>query len=92
MIDQHTILLVAAKVIALVLGSVVALLAYRAYLRTKAPGLRYFSVGLSIITAGTVLVGIFHHIIGVPTTTGMVVESLILSVGFVVMIVGLYGR
>lgn len=92
MIDRITALLVAAKILALILGSLVALLAYRAYRRTKAPGLQYFSIGLSIITAGTVLVGIFHHIMGLSTTVGMLVESLIISAGFVVMIVGLYGR
>lgn len=92
MIDTVVTLLVAAKILALVLGSVVALLAYRAYLRTKIDGLQHFAVGLSIITAGTVLVGIFHHIIGLQATVGMLIESLIISVGFVVMIIGLYGR
>lgn len=92
MIDTVTALLVVAKILALILGSVVALLAYRAYLRTKIDGLQYFAIGLSIITAGTVLVGIFHHIMGLPATVGMLIESLIILVGFVVMIVGLYGQ
>lgn len=90
MIDTITTLLVVAKILALILGSIVALLAYRAYLRTKIDGLQYFAVGLSIITAGTVLVGIFHHVIGLRSTVGMFIESLIILIGFVVMIVGLY--
>lgn len=92
MIDTITTLLVGAKILALILGSIVALLAYRAYLRTKIDGLQYFAIGLSIITAGTVLVGIFHHIIGLQATLGMLIESLIISVGFIVIILGLYGR
>ncbi len=90
MMDPLTLALVFAKLLALVLGSVVALLAYRAYRRTGLSGLKYFALGLSIITAGTVLVGIFHHLLGVSVRLGMVIESLILSIGFVVMIAGLY--
>ncbi|UPM44578.1 hypothetical protein MW046_14565 (plasmid) [Halocatena salina] len=90
--DAIVTLLVVAKILALVLGSIVALLAYRAYLRTKIDGLQYFAVGLSIITVGTVLVGIFHHLMGLRSVVGMLIESLIISVGFVVVIVGLYGR
>lgn len=90
MIDLLTALLVVVKIGVLVLGSIVAVLAYRAYKRTGMAGLLYFSVGLSIITIGTVLVGFFHHVIGVATTVGMLVESLIIGAGFVVMIFGLY--
>lgn len=90
MIDTITTLLVIAKILALILGSIVALLAYRAYLRTKMDGLQYFAVGLSIITAGTVLVGIFHHILGLKSTVGVLIESLIILAGFLVMILGLY--
>ena len=87
-----TSLLVVVKVAVLVLGSVVALLAYRAYVRTGIEGLQYFSFGLLVITLGTVLVGVFHHVVGVPLVAGMLFESAIIGVGFVVMIFGLYGR
>lgn len=87
-----TALLVVVKIAVLVLGSVVAVLAYRAYKRTGMTGLLSFAVGLSIITIGTVLVGFFHHIIGVATTVGILVESVIIGAGFVVMIFGLYGQ
>jgi hypothetical protein len=91
MVDFLTSLLVAVKIIVLVLGSIVALLAYRAYIRTQIAGLQYFAIGLSIITLGTFLVGIFHHVGGVPLTAGLLMESLIICAGFVVMIFGLYG-
>jgi hypothetical protein len=90
--DVLTALLVIVKIAVLVLGSIVAVLAYRGYKRTEMAGLLYFAAGLSIITIGTVLVGFFHHIIGVATTVGMLLESLIIGAGFVVMIVGLYGQ
>ena len=83
-------LLVVVKVLALVLGGVVSLMAYRAYRRTRMSGLQYFAVGLAVITLGTVLVGAFHHLGGASVTLGMVLESVIICAGFGVMIVGLY--
>jgi uncharacterized membrane protein len=92
MVDLLTSLLVAVKIIVLVLGSIVALLAYRAYRRTQIAGLQYFAVGLSVITLGTFLVGFFHHIVGISLTAGLLMESLIICAGFIVMIFGLYGQ
>ncbi|RRJ31397.1 DUF7521 family protein [Halocatena pleomorpha] len=83
-------LLLIVKLTALTLGGIVSLMAYRAYSRTRIAGLQYFAVGLAIITLGTFLVGVFHHIGGASVTIGMLLESVIISVGFIVMIVGLY--
>lgn len=85
-------LLVGAKTLVLVLGSIVAVLAYRAYRRTKIEGLRYFAIGLLIITVGTVLVGAIHHFAGVSVMMGVLLETLFISVGFIVMIYALYGK
>ncbi|ELY96260.1 MULTISPECIES: DUF7521 family protein [Natrialba] len=92
MTDSIIILLGIAKIGALVLGGIVSLLAYRAYQRTQIEGLQYFAVGLMVITIGTFLVGILHHIVGVPSVQGMLFESLIACSGFLVMIYGLYGQ
>lgn len=92
MIELLPILLAAVKIAVLVLGSIVALLAYRTYVRTEIDGLQYFSAGIAIITLGTFLVGVLHHIVGVSLVIGMFVESLIICVGFLVMIYALYGR
>ncbi|UHQ98171.1 MULTISPECIES: hypothetical protein [Halobacteriales] len=92
MTDSIIILLGIVKIAALVLGGVVSLLAYRAYQRTQIEGLQYFAVGLMVITIGTFLVGILHHIFGIPSVQGMLFESLIACGGFLVMIYGLYGQ
>lgn len=92
MIDTLQSLLVLVKIAILVLGSLVALLAYRAYLRTQIEGLQYFSVGLLIITLGTFLVGILHHVVGVSSIAGILLESFLICFGFIVMIYALYGR
>lgn len=83
-------LLVGAKVLLLVLGSVVAVLAYRAYLRTRIEGLQYFAVGLLIITIGTVLVGALHHLAGVSLLAGVLLETLLICAGFLVILYALY--
>ena len=82
--------LVVVKIAALVLGGIVSLMAYRAYNRTQIAGLQYFAVGLAVITLGTFLVGVFHHLGGASVTLGMVLESVIICAGFGVMIFGLY--
>ncbi|WP_128477550.1 DUF7521 family protein [Halorussus pelagicus] len=91
MTDRLILLLGVVKIAALLLGSIVTLLAYRAYQRTKIDGLQYFAVGLLVITVGTFLVGILHHVFGVPSVQGMLFESVIACLGFLVMIYGLYG-
>ncbi|MFC7081191.1 DUF7521 family protein [Halorussus caseinilyticus] len=90
--SEHLVLFLGiVKIAALVLGSVVTLLAYRAYRRTRIDGLQYFAVGLLVITVGTFLVGILHHVFGVPSVQGMLFESIVACLGFLVMIYGLYG-
>jgi uncharacterized membrane protein len=91
MVELLTSLHVAVKIIVLILGSIVALLAYRAYRRTQMDGLQYFSIGLSVITIGTFLVGILHHMVGVSLNVELLLESLIVCIGFVIMIYALYG-
>ncbi|WP_254525335.1 DUF7521 family protein [Natrinema caseinilyticum] len=91
MIDDLVVLLGVIKTVALVLGGIVSLLAYRAYRRTQIDGLQYFAVGLIVITIGTFLIGVLHHLLGVPSVQGMLFESLLLCIGFLIMIHGLYG-
>ncbi len=92
MTDDLVYFLGFVKIAALVLGGVVALLAYRAYRRTKIAGLQFFAVGLMVITVGTFFVGVLHHVFGVPSVQGMIFESLVTCAGFLVMIYGLYGQ
>ena len=92
MTDQLVLVLGIVKVTALVLGGVVSLMAYRAYLRTRLDGLQYFAAGLVVITLGTFFVGVLHHVFGIPSLQGMLYESLVAWGGFLIMIYGLYGQ
>lgn len=84
--------LVLVKVIVLLLGGLVSLLAYRAYKRTQTAGLQYFALGLAVITLGTALVGGLHHVVGIQLMLGLLLESLIICAGFLIIMVGLYGQ
>lgn len=92
MTDPITVILGIVKIAVLVLGGMVSLLAYKSYTRTKIDGLQYFAVGIAIITFGMFLVGVLHHIVGVSTVIGMLIEGLVFCAGFTVMIYALYGR
>ncbi|GAA0238997.1 DUF7521 family protein [Haladaptatus pallidirubidus] len=92
MTESLIIFLGVVKFAALVLGGVVSLLAYRAYQRTQIEGLQYFAIGLIVITIGTFLVGVLHHLFSVPSVQGMLYESLFVCTGFLIMIYGLYGH
>lgn len=88
--DILTASLIVVKFSALILGGIVSGMAYKAYRQTQMEGLQYFAAGLAVITIGTFFVGFFHHIVGISTIAGMLVESLIICAGFVIMIFGLY--
>lgn len=87
-----TSVVVLVKIVVLLLGGLVSLLAYRAYKRTRVAGLQYFGFGLAVITLGTALVGGLHHTVGIQLMLGLLLESLIICAGFLVIMVGLYGQ
>lgn len=90
MTEAIDLLLVSGKLLVLVLGSVVAVLAYRAYVRTRIAGLQYFAAGLMVVTLGTFLVGILHHVVGLSLFVSVLFEIILICTGFLVMIYALY--
>ncbi|MFP9190942.1 hypothetical protein ACLI4Q_04655 [Natrialbaceae archaeon A-CW1-1] len=90
MIGPLELSLAVIKLAVLVLGGIVSVMAYRAYLRTQIEGLQYFSVGLFVITLGIFLAGVLHHVVGISSVAGLLIESLLICVGFLIMIFALY--
>ncbi|ELY49322.1 DUF7521 family protein [Natronolimnohabitans innermongolicus] len=90
MIGPLELLLAGVKVAVLVLGGVVSVMAYKAYVRTQIEGLQYFAAGLFVITLGIFLAGILHHVVGMSSVAGLLIESLLICVGFLIMIFALY--
>ena len=78
------------KVFALVLGAFIVYLAYRGYKRNRSNPLRYVALGFSLITAGTVVEGLFYVILGEALLAAIAVGTTVTVVGFAVIIYSIY--
>lgn len=90
---QHitiTTLIIGFKILTLVLGGLITYLAFKAYRRTKARSLGALSVGFGIVTCGTFLAGLVDQLSGGDFFLGLLIESALIAVGFLVIIYSLY--
>jgi hypothetical protein len=78
------------KTLSLVLGGAITYLAYKAYRRTGAPSLRYLAVGFGIVTLGSLLAGIIDQVLQLELRVGLLVESVLITAGFAVIVYSLY--
>jgi len=84
------IALAVVKTLVLIVGGIITFFAYKAYRRTRQPALWYLSLGFGLVTLGLVLAGMLYELLGVPLMTGILLESLLVLVGFVVIARSLY--
>ncbi|MGM0604668.1 MAG: DUF7521 family protein [Halobacteriota archaeon] len=84
------ILLIATKTAILLLGGSIAFFAYKAYRRTGDPSLRALVIGFSFVTAGALLGGIADQLLDVSLVAGVVVNSLLTTIGFAVIVYSLF--
>lgn len=85
-----TSLIIGFKVLTLVLGGLISYLAFKAYRRTRARSLGALALGFAIITCGTFLAGVFHQLLDAEFQTGLVIESALIALGFLVIVYSLY--
>lgn len=90
-IDVITLISV-VKTGVLVLGGFVTLMSLRAYRRTEDHGLLYLGVGFGVITIGTFLAGVGYNLFDVDLADGILIESLLLLVGFAIIAYSLLSR
>lgn len=90
MLEANTVLLVGMKTVTLVCGVILTTLTYRAYRRTGAPAMRALCFGIGLVTAGAILGGSLHQLIGAPVTQSVTVEELFTAAGFAVLTYSLY--
>jgi uncharacterized membrane-anchored protein len=86
------IALVTAKVIALLLGLIIAAQAYRGYRRHGSWPMLYLAVGFAVISVGTAVEGILFELMGVPIQTASAVQTAFVTVGMLVVLYSLYAR
>lgn len=84
------IALAVVKTLVLIVGSVITYFAYRAYRRTRQRALGYLAGGFSLVTLGLVLAGLSTELLGVSLEAGILLESLLVLIGFVVIAYSLY--
>ena len=92
MVHLSTLLLVAAKTVTLACGIVLTTLTYRAYRRTQSAAMRVLCLGLGLVTAGGVLAGSLHQLVGLPLATSTTIESVFTAAGFGVLTYSLYAN
>ncbi|MHC3439701.1 DUF7521 family protein [Natrialbaceae archaeon A-gly3] len=89
---EVTIALAVVKTLVLVVGSVITYFAYKAYRRTRQRPLGYLAAGFGVVTLGLVLAGLLYELLSVPLAVGILIESLLALVGFVVIAFSLYAQ
>jgi TRAP-type C4-dicarboxylate transport system permease small subunit len=90
MSQETTVVLIVAKATTLIFGGALTLLAYRAFRRTGAVGLKVLGIGIGLLTAGALVGGVLHQLVGVPLNLSVTVQSVFTAVGFAVMTYSLF--
>lgn len=85
-----TTLVIGFKTLTLVLGGLITYLAFKAYRRTRARSLGALSLGFGIVTAGTFLAGVVDQLLDAGLLPGLLIESALIALGFLVIVYSLY--
>lgn len=85
-----TTLIIGLKTLTLVLGGLITYFAFKAYRRTGERALGYLAVGFGIITFGTFLAGVVDQLLDADILTGLLIESALITAGFIVIVYSLY--
>lgn len=85
-----TTLIIGLKTLTLVLGGLITYLAYKAYRRTHSRSLGALALGFGIVTLGTFLAGVVDQLLGAAFLTGLLIESALIALGFLIIVYSLY--
>lgn len=77
------------KTLILIIGGLVAYLAFSAYQRTYDRALGFLGVGFTLIVVGVLLGGFTFELLGVPLGVGVLIESLFILLGLSVIAISL---
>lgn len=82
--------IVIVKTLILFFGSSITYIAYKAYRQTGAPSLRILGFGFGVITLGALLAGIANQVLSVSLEAGVLINSILVAVGFAIIMYSLY--
>ena len=84
--------LIVAKLVAMVLGFLIAYQAYRGYRRSNSQSMLYLAVGFAIISFGAIVEGILFDVVGLTFHNAGTVATTIVAIGMLTILYALYGR
>ena len=90
MVDGVSLILTAAEVATIVLGTSLTVLAYRASRRTGFGALRVLTLGIGLLTVGALLGTLLHLLWRVPLEHSLTVQSVFTAAGFATMTYSLF--
>jgi hypothetical protein len=94
--SPHVSAVVVLKTLSLVLGGLITYFAYKAYRRTGSDPLRALALGFGLVTAGALMAGVLDQVLAgpvgpvAPRDAALLVESLLTTAGFGVILYSLY--
>lgn len=89
---ETALALAVVKTLVLVVGSVITFVAFKAYRRTRQRALGLLAAGFGIVTLGLVLAGMLTEVLGVPLALGVLLESVLVLIGFLVIAYSMYAQ
>jgi len=90
-LDFELLLLRALKSLIGILGLLLAYLSLKAYRKSKSKNMLFLSIGFGIITVGSILAGLSFEFLGFTLLQVNIVESLMILVGFIMVMYSIYG-
>lgn len=81
-----------AKILLVLLGSVVVWLSARAWRRNHSSAMLFLALGFGLITAGSVAAGVLFEFLGYDIYAVSVMEAMVQLLGFGLIIYSIYGR
>lgn len=83
--------LIAAKLVVLLFGLLIASKAYRGYIRHGSSAMLYLAVGFTLISIGTVIEGFLFEILQAELHLAGAIQTTIAAGGMLVILYSLYG-
>ena len=83
-------LLIIVNTVVLVLGAIMAGLAYRAYRRSRDSSLGALALGIGLVTIGTAVGGMLHQVFEMELIAGILVQNVSIAAGFFILIYSLF--
>lgn len=83
--------LIAAKLIVLGLGLIIATSAYRGYRRYGGPAMLYLAIGFALISVGTAIEGLLFELLELDIFLASAIQTFIAASGMLIILYSLYG-